>query len=80
MRITNENVEYYINIVNNLLTEFGVNYQLEFNSRNGYKAIDKKLAHGANTLATGLTTKESYLILSSIYEVLNDIKKEVGKK
>ena len=74
MKITKGNVEYYINIVNNLLTEFRVNYQLEFNSRNGYKAIDKKLDHGANTLATGLTTKEAYLIIHAIFEVLNDMK------
>ena len=79
MRITKENVEYYIQLVNSLLKEFGVNYQLKFNSRNSYKAIDKKLEHGDNTLATGLTTKESYLILCSICEVLNDIKQEVDK-
>ena len=77
--IKKENVEYYIQLVNSLLKEFGVNYQLEFNSRNSYKAIDKKLVHGANTLATGLTTKEAYLVIHAIFEVLNDIKQEVDK-
>ena len=78
--IKKENVEYYIQLVNSLLKELGITYELEFNARNGYKAIDKKMEHGADTLATGLTTKESYLIACSIYEVLNDIKKEVDKK
>ena len=79
MKITKENIEYYINIINNLFNECELNYQLEFNSRNGYKAIDKKMEHGTDTLATGLTTKEAYLIAHSICDVLIDIKREVEK-
>lgn len=78
MRITKEDIDYYISIANNLLKELGIqDYELTFTSRYDYKAIDIKLKHGAKTIATGLTTKESYKIVLAIADVLNDIKKEV---
>lgn len=78
MRINKDDVNYYVAIANNLLKDFGMqDYELEFTSRNGYKAIDIKLKHGAKTLATGLSTKEAYKIVLSIVDILNDLKKEV---
>lgn len=78
MKVTKDNVNYYISVANNLLKEFGMqDYELTFTSRYDYKAIDIKLKHGAKTLATGLTTKESYKIVLAIVDILNDIKIEV---
>ena len=80
MKVSKNMIEYNINIANSLLKELGVNtYELEFNSRNGYKAIDKKMKHGSDTLETGLTTRETYQIINALVNVLADIKKEVDK-
>lgn len=80
MGINKDNVNYYVAIANNLLKEFGMqDYELEFTSRNGYKAIDIQLKHGAKTLASGLSTKESYKIVLAIVDILTDIKKEVDR-
>lgn len=80
MKVTKDMIEYKINIANLLLKELGVNtYELEFNSRNGYKAIDKKKEHGSDTLETGLTSREVYQIIKALVNILADIKKEVDK-
>ena len=76
-RKTKEDVIFYLDRVNEILKKQGKDYYYHFSSRYGYKAINKCYYEnsGASDFRTGLTTKEAYNIIYSIYEALTDLQR-----